>query len=144
MVNDFTMADVHRLDSVHVFLRQGKIKHIKVLLNAFFTNRLRDNNYTSLNIPTKSYLRRGFAVLFADAGQYRMIKEIMQALIERTPSFRHHIVLFHRFQIQFLLEERMHFHLINHRLDFKGFAKIGQYLRIAVRHADSFKLTFFI
>ncbi len=46
--------------------------------------------------------------------------------------------------VKLLLEERVHFYLIQHGLDFKGFTKINQNMRITICHADGFQFPIFI
>ena len=51
MIDDLAMADVHRLDLLHIFIGQSKIKNIKILLHAFFVNRFRDHHNAALDVP---------------------------------------------------------------------------------------------
>lgn len=130
------MSYIHRCDFVHIFLRKCEIEYIKILLYSIFVYRLRNNYNTSLNIPTQSNLCSCLIIFFANLCENWIAEEIIQSFIERCPSLWNYIIFFHCFEVEFLLEEWVHFYLVNHWLYLKCFAKVCQNMRIAVSHTD--------
>lgn len=66
MIYNFTMPHIHRCYFIHIFLCKFEIPNINILFHSFLMNGFWNNNDSSLNIPSKYNLCRGFTIFFTN------------------------------------------------------------------------------
>lgn len=85
VVKEKTSARVEHCDSCHIPVRERKVENIEVLSHPLYVGRFWDDDDTALNEPSQGDLRHRFAVLMSYFGQYRIRKETVAPLCERSP-----------------------------------------------------------
>ena len=97
MAQEKALSPVKPGDSLHILLGKSKIKDVEILHHPFPAGRLRNGDNSTLNQEPQGCLRRGLAVLLADALQYRIREKSIAAFRKRSPGFYSGTVLFHHF-----------------------------------------------
>lgn len=119
VIDNLTVPQIFRGDDRHFFLRQCEIPNVNVLHHALDMNRLGNDRYTTLNVPTERRLRSGLIVFFADGNEIGVRENPVLAFRQRSPCLRLHTVILHILECLGLSEERMQLNLIDsgERLD---------------------------
>ena len=96
VVKEKTSARVEHCDSCHIPVRERKVENIEVLSHPLYVGRFWDDDDAALNEPSQGDLRHRFAVLMSYFGQYRIRKETVAPLCERSPRHDARAKLLHR------------------------------------------------
>src|SRR5690606_196270 len=94
MIKEGAFFLVQRLDELHVFWTQFKIKNIKVFSHTFFSDRFWDSYYTTLDQPSKHHLCDRFLVFGTNGSQQFIAKKIVFPFCKRPPRFNLDVVFF--------------------------------------------------
>ena len=99
-------------DRFHILVFQLETKNVEVLGHPVPTNRLRDDDDSSLYQPTQDHLRNRFAVILGDREQQFVAENIVLSLGEGSPRFDLDVVFLKECLRFYLLMERVCFDLV--------------------------------
>lgn len=136
MIDNLRPELVQRSDLVHLFLTQFKVPDPEIIFNAFFVNRLGQNNDAALYVSVQNDLTSRLMMHLSDLFKNGIRENSKSAFRERIPGFGLHMQLFHQHKCLRLLEEWMQFNLIDHRSDRNAPYKILQPGRVQVGNTD--------
>jgi len=93
MIEEQANRRIQRLDGTHVLSIECETKYIEVLGHSLFSDRLWNNDDTSLNQPTQDHLRYGFPVLLCDPAERLIVEDIVLSFGKWTPRLNLDLVV---------------------------------------------------
>ena len=79
VIDDLTVSDIHRPDSLHLLPGQRKIPDIHIFRHPLLMDRPGNHRNVSLEMPAENHLGRRLSIFFPDFDQNFMMEDILLA-----------------------------------------------------------------
>lgn len=128
----------------HIFIRQGEIEDIDVLLHSLDVSRFRYYNHIALQQPAECDLCHAFTVFLTYGREYVIRKEIIATFGKRSPCHHVSAEFFHILLSLGLLVENMCLDLVNRRCNLHVTGQVYEMVGIEIAYANRPEFSFLI